>query len=215
MRGDTDLPLFGVFGGGLTELASAWLMEPKIAQRMIVVWIGGPEYDGLGWPPPGPASTEYNLAIDITAAQVVFNDSDLVLWQVPRNIYRQCLVSDAELRHRVQATGSLGSFLYEALDKVRLNFDLHGDKFSETYALGDSPLVLLTSLMSIFQPDTSSSDFVMRPCPMLDDQGATQLTVDGRSIRVYTRLDVRLMFEDMFLKIAEFDEWLAQESSQS
>ena len=41
MRDDTGLPLFAVFGGGLTELASAWLMEPRIAQRMTVIWIAG------------------------------------------------------------------------------------------------------------------------------------------------------------------------------
>ncbi len=84
--------------------------------------------------------------------------------------------------------------------------------FGETYALGDSPLVLLTVLQSFFQPDTSSSDFVIKPCPRLDDHGAAQPSVDGRPVRVYTRLDVRLMFEDMFRKIARFDAWLAAQS---
>lgn len=211
MRDDTGLPLFAVFGGGLTELASAWLMEPRIAQRMTVIWIGGPEYETLGWPPPGPAETEYNLAIDVIAGQVVFNDSDLVLWQVPRNMYRQCLVSDAELRHRVRATGVLGRHLYDALDRVRVEFGHYVGGFGETYALGDSPLVLLTVLQSFFQPDPASSDFVIRPCPRLDDEGAARPSLDGRPVRVYTRLDVRLMFEDMFTKIAEFDAWLASQ----
>jgi len=217
MREDIELPLFAVFGGGLTELASAWLIEPRIAQRMTVVWIGGPEYDGLGWPPAGEASTEYNLNIDILAGQVVFNDSDLVLWQVPRNMYRQCVVSDGELRHRVAGTGQVGAYLYQAIDRVREMLANHEDEaitaivaggFGETYSLGDSPLVLLTALQSFFQPDTTSSDFVMKPCPRLDDQGAAQPLLDGRPIRVYTRLDVRLMFEDMFTKIQEFDSWL-------
>lgn len=211
MREDTDLPLFAVFGGGLTELASAWLMEPRIAQRMTVIWIGGPEYEGLGWPPPGAAETEYNLAIDIVAGQVVFNDSDLVLWQVPRNMYRQCLVSDAELRHRVESTGAVGKYLYDALDTVRTKLSDYIGGIGETYALGDSPLVLFTVLESFFQPDTSSSDFVFRPCPRLDDHGAALPSVDGRPVRVFTRLDVRLMFEDMFTKIAEFDAWLAKQ----
>src|SRR6187551_1738024 len=40
MRDDTDLPLYVVCGGGLTSLASAWLMETRIAERCTVVWIG-------------------------------------------------------------------------------------------------------------------------------------------------------------------------------
>lgn len=212
MREDTDLPLYAVFGGGLTELASAWMMEPRIAQRMTVIWIGGPEYEGLGWAPPGEAETEYNLAIDVLAGQVVFNDSDLVLWQVPRNMYRQCLVSEAELRCRVRATGALGVYLYDALDRVRVGFSEYSGGSGETYALGDSPLVLLTVLQTFFQPDTASSDFVIRPCPRLDEHGAAQPSVDGRPVRVYTRLDVRLMFEDMFTKIAEFDVWLSAQA---
>lgn len=211
MRDDTDLPLYAVFGGGLTELASAWLVEPRIAERMTVIWIGGPEYDGLGWPPGGEARMEYNLAIDPIAGQVLFNDSDLVLWQVPRNMYRQCLVSDAELR-RMAARGPLGRHLDGALDAVRDMMAEHRGPSPETYAIGDQPLVLLTALQSFFQPDPSSSDYVLKPCPRLDDQGAMQPRLDGRPIRVYTRLDVRLMFEDMFTKFAEFDDWLTRQS---
>jgi len=46
MRDDTDKPLFVVCGAGLTNMASAYLMEPKIAERITLVWIGGTEYDG-------------------------------------------------------------------------------------------------------------------------------------------------------------------------
>ena len=42
MRDDTKLPLYIVCGAGLTDLASAFLMEPKIASRLTLIWIGGP-----------------------------------------------------------------------------------------------------------------------------------------------------------------------------
>lgn len=73
MKADEKNPLFIVCGAGLTEVASAYLMEPKIADKIIVVWIGGPEYQDLATPPPGYTPLEYNLGIDIKAAQVVFN----------------------------------------------------------------------------------------------------------------------------------------------
>src|SRR3712207_8005339 len=72
----------------------------RSADRLTAVWIGGPEYPDLAPPPPGASGMEYNLRIDVTAAQVVFNDSTIPLWQVPRNVYRQCLVSMTELLHR-------------------------------------------------------------------------------------------------------------------
>ena len=210
MRDDPGLaPLFVVCGGGLTDIASAYLLEPAIADRLTVVWIGGPEHEGLGYLPPVVESPEYNLRIDVAAAQVVFNDSAIPLWLVPRNMYRQCLVSDAELRHRVACKGSIGAHLYESIARVRRRVEALDLGFGETYALGDSPLVLLTALQSYFQPDPSSSDYVSRPCPQVDDEGAFSGET-GRDIRVYHRLDVRLMFEDMYLKIDELAAWLDQ-----
>lgn len=41
MRGDTRLPLYVVCGAGLTDIASAYLMDPKIAKKIKLVWIGG------------------------------------------------------------------------------------------------------------------------------------------------------------------------------
>src|SRR5690606_32970865 len=59
------------------------LLEPRIAERMTLVWIGGNEHEGLAYPPPGGMPIEYNLLIDPIAGQVVFNDSEIPLWQVP------------------------------------------------------------------------------------------------------------------------------------
>jgi inosine-uridine nucleoside N-ribohydrolase len=207
MRDDVSTPLFYVAGGGLTDLASAWLVEPRIAERLTVVWIGGAEHEGLAVPPPNAMPIEYNLLIDLVAGQVVFTDSNLTIWQVPRDVYRQCLVSDAELRLRVAATGPLGRYLY---DEVAVVFDMVGTHLggaSETYALGDSPLVLLTALQSIFEPDSTSSRHVERPTPAIVEDGS-YLEVEGaRPMRVYTWVDTRLMFEDFYLKLAEFERW--------
>lgn len=206
---DDPRPLFYVAGGGLTDLASAWLVEPRIAERLTVVWIGGAEHEDLATPPPGAMPVEYNLLIDPLAGQVVFNDSTLRLWQVPRDVYRQCLVSDAELRLRVAATGPLGRHLYDEVAQVFELVGAHLGGASETYALGDSPLVLLTALQSLFEPDSSSSRHVERATPALADDGS-YLPVEGaRPMRVYTWVDTRLMFEDFHLKLAEFAEWQA------
>jgi purine nucleosidase len=202
MRDDTELPLYLAFGAGLTELASAWLLEPRIAERVTLVWIGGPEHAGLAVPPPGSTGPEYNLNIDLVAGQVVFGDSGIPIWQIPRNAYRQTLLSTAELITRVGAAGPLGEHLERAITQVSTMAGRHGIHLGETYICGDSPLVLLTALQSAFEADPSSSDYVVRPTPGFDDEGGY---IDGagvRDMRVYTRLDVRLMFEDLFAKLA-------------
>lgn len=206
---EDDSPLFYVAGAGMTDLASAVLTQPRIAERMTVVWIGGNEHEGLASPPPNAMPIEYNLLIDVTAGQVVFNDSELPIWQVPRNVYRQCLVTDAELRIRVAATGDVGRYLYEETIAVTARAAEHGLGPAETYALGDSPLVLLTALQSLFEPDSSSSHHQVMPTPAIEADGSYSARPEARPMRVYTQVDTRLMFEDMYLKLQEFDAWLS------
>ena len=88
-RTDTTLPLYVTVGGNLTDVASAYLMRPDIASKFTLVWIGGAPYPAGG--------REYNLSQDPTAAQVVFNDSTIPIWQVPSNAY------GAERRRRDRA----------------------------------------------------------------------------------------------------------------
>lgn len=203
MRED-DRPLYVTLGAGLTELASAYLIEPRIAERLTAVWIGGPEHPGLAVAPPrgdGPEVSEYNLRIDVPAAQVVF-DSPIPLWQVPRDAYRQALMSAAELDTRVRPYGAIGAHLVEAIDAVRAMAGAHGIDLGETYILGDSPLVLLTALQSSFEADPSSSRYATVPAPRVDDDGCYVPRNDGRPIRVYTHLDVRLMVDDLVAKLS-------------
>jgi purine nucleosidase len=201
MREDVDTPLYVCAGAGLTEVASAWLLEPRIAERLTLVWIGGPEHPGLAEPPPGAMPIEYNLLIDVAAASVVFGESAIPIWQVPRDAYRQTLASFAELQLRMAEQGPLGARLFEALESVRTMAGRHGVDLGETYILGDSPLVLLTALQSAFEPDPSSSRYVVRETPAITDDGQYAAVPGGRPMRVYTQLDLRLMAEDLFAKL--------------
>ncbi len=207
LRDDVTTPLFYCAGGGLTDLASALLIEPRIADRMTLIWIGGLEHDGLAYPPANAMPVEYNLLIDVDAGRVVFGGSEIAIWQVPRNIYRQCLVSDLELRVRVRDTGRLGAHLYDEVRAVNERAIEERRGPGETYALGDSPLVLLTALQSLFEPDGSSSHYVLRPAPELTADGTYRQVAGARTMRVYTLVDTRLMFEDFFLKLRAFSDW--------
>lgn len=201
LRTDTKLPLYVLCGAGLTEIASALITAPQIASRLTLVWIGGPEYTDLAFPPPNYSNPEYNLNIDIAAARAVFNRSSVMIWQVPRNAYRQCLLSYAELLANIKPQGKTGEYLSNVLEALmqRINKFLN---IGETYVLGDSPLVLLTALQSSFEADPSSSEYALKIAPRISTKGDYEFNSAGRIIRVYTRLDTRLMFADFFAKLS-------------
>lgn len=206
MRNDTKLPLYIVCGAGLTDLASALLLAPQIASRLTVIWIGGPEYADIALPPPGYSSLEYNLGIDINAAQVVFNKSAVPIWQVPRSTYRQVLLPYSSLLLKVKNEGKTGSYLATVLENIMKRIAKYNINIGETYILGDSPLVLLTALQSSFEADPSSSQYIIRPAPLINDQGLYEVNTSGRNIRVYKGVDVRLLFDDFFAKLALFNQ---------
>jgi hypothetical protein len=206
MRDDTEAPLYVTCGGG-SRVASAWLTEPRIAARMTVVWIGGREHDGPAEPAPGDLSIEYNTSIDLLAAQVVFNDSDLSIWQVPRDAYKQVLASRAEMLVRMRSQGALGAHLYDDVGRGVAMIEGYGVSMGEAYVLGDSPLVLLTALLGGYDPRPTSSRWVDLPRPRILDSGAYESRDasserDVPTLRVFTQFDTRLLLEDLYAKLA-------------
>jgi purine nucleosidase len=204
LRTDTKLPLYVLCGAGLTEIASALLTKPEIAGKLTLIWIGGPEYPGLALPPPNASLVEYNLNIDIYAAKAVFNHSQVGIWQLPRNVYRQAILPYSQLVLKVKPYGETGKFLYNTLADLMVKLQKYKLNIGETYIMGDSPLVLLTALQSSFEADPSSSDYVDKPCPTISSAGIYQPNAGGRKIRVYQHIDTGLMFGDFFAKLELF-----------
>jgi hypothetical protein len=200
MREDTELPLFYAAGGGLTELAAAYLLEPRIARRVTLVWIGG---HGYGSDSEG---MEFNTSADLVAAQVVFR-SPIAIWQVPEPTYGQCLVSWAELDRDIAPSGALGSYLVDRWRRFTRGIEERFQtSLGECAVLGDSPLVLLTSLQGTFRAEPSSSPSQELPRRPIQDDGSYGPPVGGLpAVRVFTGVDMRLMYADLVAKLALAD----------
>lgn len=103
---DREGPLYVVAIGAITNVASAILIEPKIVERIVVVWLGG---QPLSW----PTAREFNLAQDVHASRVIF-DSGVPLVFVPcKNVAEHVRLSLPELRELVGGSGAIGEYLYE------------------------------------------------------------------------------------------------------
>jgi purine nucleosidase len=190
---DDPRPLHVAFLGPLTDMASALLEKPAIAERKVrVVWIGGEEWPVGGW--------EYNLWNDVTAANVVFR-SKVELWQIPSTIYKRMAVSYAELVEKVYDKGPLGKYLVEQLVEwntlyERKNRWSHGEHL-EHRSLGDSPAIGV-----MMYPDCGWSEW--RPAPEFNKEMNYVHTGRNRPIRVYHAIDQRFVLEDFFAKLARW-----------
>ena len=183
---DDPRPLYALFYGPLTDMATALLEEPRIADRnVVVVWIGGGP-----WPDGGP---EFNLSNDIGAANVVMR-SRLAVWQIPSSVYKRFSVSYAELLEKVWPHGPLGRYLVEQL--VAWNARHHPGPI-EFRSLGDSPAVGV-----VMAPECGAS--VARPAPEFDHAMAYVHGRGHRPIRVYETVDARFVLEDFYAKLARF-----------
>ena len=183
-------PLFVTFLGPLTDLASAYLLEPRIANRLTAIWIGGGAYPNGG--------AEFNLGNDIAAANCVFS-SPIPLWQVPKNVYEMMPVSLAELEYRVRPCGEIGRYLCEQLEAHSHEEGPRKSAFrtGETWVLGDNPSIGLILYEHRFEIDWV-------PAPQITRDMAYLHTGQNRPIRVYRRIDSRLILEDLYAKLALF-----------
>ena len=208
MREDA-LPLFVVVQGALTNLASAYLLCPEIAGRLIAVWVGGGSYPG--------GEYEFNADNDIHAANVIL-DSPIELWQIPKDVYSTMQVSFAVLYDRVRPCGEIGRYLVDHMTRevapgpmLRMSADkekrLRAEGYSrgamrcaypggEHWLLGDSAAVglLLSDHLRCFS---------LVGAPRIEPDGCRyRLRPDNpRRIRVYHSVDRTFILEDFFAKL--------------
>ncbi len=99
-----DRPLYVVAIGAITNVASALLMEPKLVEKIVVVWLGGhPHY----W----PSTNEFNLRQDLHASRLMF-DSGVSLVQVPcKNVAELIKTSVPEMEALLRGVSPMADYL--------------------------------------------------------------------------------------------------------
>ncbi len=199
---EDDRPLFVLNMGAITNLASAYLINPEITSKLTAIWVGGGSYTG--------ARMDFNAGNDLCAINVILS-SNIELWQIPFSAYTMMEVSFHELFDKVKPCGAIGNYLVDNLMRVNevecaMNFDDIAREASkgaktmiirsgEGWSLGDSPAVgiLITSQMKNME---------YRKAQRINPDGSYGKYVsDNRRIRVYHSIDSRVILEDMFAKI--------------
>jgi len=108
----SDEPLYVVAIGAITNVASALLIEPEIANRIVVVWLGG-------HPSTWHTTSEFNLRQDIVAARVIL-DSGVPFVRVPCvNVTEHLITTLPEMERFVKGRGAIGDYLYHIFEAYR------------------------------------------------------------------------------------------------
>ncbi len=89
-----------------TNIASALILDPSIAERVVVVWIGGHPHD---W----PHARDFNLTQDIAAAQVLF-DCGVPLIHIPAGTWTVSRDDTIAKEKVLLATDASGRFVFDS-----------------------------------------------------------------------------------------------------
>ena len=99
-------PLYVVGIGAITNVASALLLNPAIAENIVVVWLGG---HSLEW----PDTNEFNMMQDVAAARVVFSGAAVV--QLPcMGVVDRFTLTEPELHYWLLGKSALCDHLANA-----------------------------------------------------------------------------------------------------
>ena len=99
-----DNPLYVVAIGAITNIASALLVKPEIADRIVIVWLAG---HALEW----PHNAEFNLMQDVAAARVVFNSGAPLVLLHCMGVVHAFSTTEPELNYWLRGKSALCDYL--------------------------------------------------------------------------------------------------------
>ncbi len=177
-------PLYVLSIGCITNVASALLMEPRIADKIVIVWLGGnPTY----W----DHTREFNLMQDVPAAQVVF-DSGVPLVQIPCiNVAEHLRTTLPEIERYVRGRGAIGDYLYETFRNCSQ------DHFGYSRVIWD-----ISTVAFMNNPEWVPTR--LEPSPVLLDDITWGSTDPARHpVRMAYHINRDAIFRDLFTKLAQ------------
>lgn len=179
-----DEPLYVVAIGAITNVAAAILLEPRIIQKIVVLWLGGHALHL-------PDTAEFNLKQDVPAARVVL-DSGVPLVLFPCNgMVDRLLTTNQELQACLYGRSKLGDYL---VDIVR-------DYNKERRPIWSKVIWDIAPAAWLIKPEQFVCT-VLTHSPLLSDRCNWSHDQRRHLIRVGTHLQRDRIFEDVFDRIA-------------
>jgi len=167
--------------GAITNVASAILIEPKIIERIVVIWLGG---QPLHW----ATAREFNLMQDISASQTIF-DCGVPLIHLPcQGVTSHLLTTESEIEKYVKGCGKVGDYLHE----IFVNY--HADQYARSKVIWD-----IAAIAWLLNPNWVPTDIVHSP--ILTDQLTWSFDNNRHFIRNANFIHRDPIFRDLFKRL--------------
>lgn len=175
-------PLYVVAIGAITNVASALLLRPEIAERIVVVWLGGQPHS---W----ENAREFNLSQDIAAVRVVM-DSGAAFVQIPCQAVASHLITTVpELTYYLRGKNELCDYLT----------DIVAGYTNEPY--GWSKVIWdISAVAYLIEPEWVPTQVVHMP--LLSYDHTWSLSKERPFMRVAKEVRRDRIFADLFAKLS-------------
>jgi inosine-uridine nucleoside N-ribohydrolase len=175
---EEDRPLWIISLGACTDVASAYLKRPEIAEKVIVFWHGRTRWPDKAW--------NFNVYNDLKAARVLFS-SDLPLVLFDTGTYLRCPMEESKAR--IRPHGELGRYLHD----FRLTKPYYQSPRKGFFDLGDVAALVDPSLVYWEVVDVPGINW---------DMAYDRSKSFGSMVRIY-QIDRDRTFELLYRKLAE------------
>ena len=169
--------------GAITNVALAIKKEPKIINKIEIIWLGGNE---LGY----KDNLEYNFRQDIQAVQDVF-ESKVKLTVLPcKNVVSELRIDINTLNNNLENKSELCNYLLSRF----YNDGYHG--IQESRVIWDISVIAYMINKKWFETQVIS-------CPNITEDTSYELIENNNKIKFVTKLNKVKIYEDLFKKLGE------------
>ncbi|MCQ2399009.1 MAG: nucleoside hydrolase [Clostridia bacterium] len=178
-------PLYVVAIGAITNVASALIIDPTIAENIVIVWLGG---HALHW----RDTREFNMYQDVAAARVVYKSASPYVQLPCCGVVSAVTTTKPELEFWLKGKNALCDYLVQ-----------HTVEEAESYAKGKpwSRVIWdVTSILWFFGGNIMNGKIIDAPMPEYDD--TYSYPVGTKKMYYVTDINRDAAFEVLFTKLA-------------
>jgi inosine-uridine nucleoside N-ribohydrolase len=180
MSGGTE-PLYVAAIGAITNIASAVLMEPKIIEKIVIVWLGGHA-------PYWPNTREFNLQQDVPAARLLL-DCGVPFVQIPcMPVASHLLTTVPDLDYYYPDMGEVGKYLVNSFKSFTK------DHFAWAKEIWD-----ISAIAYLVNAEWVPADLIHSP--ILTDQVTWSQDPSRHFIKAARQINRNAVFRDMLEKL--------------
>lgn len=169
--------------GAITNIALAIKKEPKIVNKIEIIWLGGNE---LGY----KDNLEYNFRQDVEAVKIVFESKVKLTIHPCKNIVSELRIDINTLKKYLENKSELCNYLIERF----YNDGYHS--VQESRVIWDISVIAYMINKNWFETEQIS-------CPNIRKDTSYEVTDNRHNITFVTKLDRNKIYEDLFNKLGE------------